>query len=147
MKISTLVFAVAAATLPGSCGAQGEDHAWLRPVLAQLDSVTESLGAQGLSPVGEQHAARLPEFDSREFDLRLPAGSYRIVGVCDADCDVDLVLARDGVEVARDVEVYDTPVLTVRVPEAGTLVVRVIMGTCGFADGCAWGVGVYGTGG
>ena len=147
MKISTMLLAVAAATLLAAAPARAQDE-WLREIVVRLDSVTAALAGEGLSPVGEQHAARLREWDSQEFDLRLAAGSYRMVGVCDSEClDLDLVLTRGGREVDNGVAVVDaTPVLTFQLREAASLTVRVIMDACGMPV-CGWGVGIYRVGG
>lgn len=124
--------------------AQAQDE--LSPhVAAQLDAVVEALDAEGLAPAGEPIGGALNEGENEELELELTAGSYLIIGVCDADCtDLDLQLTADGEEIVSDFEADDTPVLEVDVEEGGVLTLRVDMATCSSGP-CSYGIGIFAT--
>lgn len=143
MKLSMMALAAGAALLCAS-PAQAQDQ-WMQQVSAQLEAVVEALDAEGLAPAGDPHGGALNEGESEEVELELTAGSYLIVGVCDADCsDLDLLLTSDGEEVDSDYEADDTPVLAVDVEEGGTLMLTVEMPACSSGP-CRFGVGVFST--
>jgi hypothetical protein len=141
MKLSMMAIAAGAALLCAS-PARAQDE-WTRQVSEQLDLVVEAMEERGFSPVGDAHTDALGEGASDEVELRLAVGSYEIVGMCDADCeDLDLLLGRDGVEIASDFETDDTPVLAFAVEEGGTFTLRVDMATC-TSGPCRYGVRVF----
>lgn len=143
MKIWTMTLVAGAALLCAS-PARAQDQ-WMQQVAAQLDAVVDALDTEGLTPAGDPHGGALNEGESEEVELELTAGSYLIVGVCDADCsDLDLLLSHDGDEVDSDYEDDDTPVLAVEVEEGGTLILRVEMAACGNGP-CRFGIGVFST--
>lgn len=83
----------------------------------------------------------------RDIPITLSAGTaYRIVGVCDADCDdLDLrIYDASGNEVDWDVDADDTPLLSVTPRRSQTYTLRVIMASC-TDEPCSFGIGVYGT--
>ncbi|HEX6372962.1 MAG TPA: hypothetical protein VF006_28825 [Longimicrobium sp.] len=143
MKMWTMALVAGAALLCAS-PAQAQDQ-WMQQVAAQLDAVVEALDAEGLTPAGDPHGGALEEGEAEEVELELTAGSYLIVGVCDADCsDLDLLLSLDGDEIDSDYETDDTPVLAVEVEEGGTLILTVEMATCSNGP-CRFGIGVFST--
>jgi hypothetical protein len=143
MKLSTLALVTGAALLAAS-PARAQDP-WERQVAAQLDAVVEALDEEGLSPAGDPLYGTLNEGEFQDVTLELTAGSFLIIGVCDADCsDLDLVLTADGEEIDSDLEPDDTPVLVVEVEEGGTLTLRVGMPACSSGP-CRYGVGVFST--
>lgn len=67
------------------------------------------------------------------FTLTLTGGKeYSLIGVCDADCEnLDIYVTDDkGVEITRDVETDDYPVVYIKRGGAVTLNVRVVMVGC-----------------
>lgn len=141
MKLSMMMLAAGAALLCAS-PAPAQDE-WTRQVSQQLDMVVEAMAERGFSPVGDAHIEALSEGASDEVELQLAAGSYMIVGMCDADCeDLDLVLSLNGEEVTGDFETDDTPVLAFQVEESGTFTLRVDMATC-TSGPCRYGVRVF----
>ena len=71
--------------------------------------------------------------------IRLEAGvQYRILGVCDNDCnDLDLALLRGGIELSKDITTNDHPVLEVTPTTTAEYQIKVTMyhcstGTCGY---------------
>lgn len=143
MKLSTMALVAGAALLCAS-PARAQDQ-WMQQVAAQLDAVVDALDTEGLTPAGDPHGGALGEGANEDLELELTAGSYLIIGVCDADCsDLDLVLSADGDEIASDYEPDDTPVLVVEVEEGGTLTLTVQMAACSSGP-CRYGIGVFTT--
>ena len=140
MKLSMMTIAAGALLCASPARAQDE---WTQQVSQQLDLVVQAMAERGFSPVGDPLTDALSEGASDEVELQLAGGTYMIVGMCDADCeDLDLLLGRDGVEVASDFETDDTPVLAFALEEGGTVTLRVDMATC-TSGPCRYGVRVF----
>lgn len=142
MKISTIALLAGAGLLFATPAAAQQD-AWLRQVNAQLEAVADALSEEGLSTAAEPASGALDEGEAEELELELSAGTYLIIGVCDADCsDLDLVLSDGGDEIDSDMEMDDTPVVTVELDGPASLTLRVNMATCS-SEPCRYGVGVF----
>ena len=142
MKLTKIALFAGAALLFASPAAAQD--AWMSQVAAQLDAVIEALDAEGLSEATEPVGGALAEGAGEDVEFELAAGSYAIVGVCDADCsDLDLVLVNaSGGESAADRELDDVPVVTFQADADGRYVVKVEMATCG-TERCEYGVRVF----
>lgn len=142
MKIAKIALMAGAALLFASPAAAQD--AWMTQVNAQLTAVVEALDGEGFTPATEPVGGALAEGDGEDIELELNAGTYVIVGMCDADCsDLDLVLSSADGEVDSDVATDDAPVVTVELTRRTTLNLRVVMAACSSAP-CRYGVGVFG---
>ena len=81
---------------------------------------------------------------SDSWSFTLPGGnSYKIVGVCDNDCqDLDIRVSVGDDVVAEDVLDDDVPIVNFSAKSETRYSVRVTMATCK-ADPCFWGIGVF----
>lgn len=143
MKLSMMALLAGAGLLVASPASAQEDP-WMGQVAAQLGAVVQAVAAQGMSPAADPVAGSLAMGAADEVELALQPGQYLVVGVCDTDCsDLDLVLTgTDGAELASDLEMDDTPVVTVTLTEAATLTLEVKMAACTSAP-CRYGIGLY----
>ena len=121
---------------------------WEEVVNSQLAAAHESLVGDGFSLIRDHHKGYLENEKKERISFTLRAGvSYRILGVCDNDCDdLDLTLYDSrGNVVTQDVAVDDYPLLSVTPDETGTYQVEVYMVSCSVSP-CYYGIGIWGEG-
>ena len=97
----------------------------------------------GYAVAGWEKQSLLRNGAEESFSITLTGGTeYSLIGVCDADCEnLDLYVTDDkGVEVTRDVEEDDFPVVYIK--RGGTFRVRAVMTKCTDAP-CAFGIKAY----
>jgi hypothetical protein len=142
MKLSLLVLAAAAATL-----AAAPAQAQLDPtVRTQLDSAAVLMQGQGHTLKQQPVGGTLGAGTQDTKQIQLAAGSYVIVGTCDADCsDLDMVLTdSNGSAVDSDMETDDVPMLVVEVPANATYTLTVQMASC-TTSVCHYGYAIFGS--
>lgn len=129
--------ALACALVPAAALAQGDV---IDQLVAKADAVMQD---KAYKPNGWQQRGELQQGAEVRMNVTLTGGKlYSIVGMCDTDCansDI-VVLDGDGLEVTRDVEADDFPI--VNVSKSGTYTVRFLMVTCA-ANPCGYAVKSY----
>lgn len=111
-------------------------------VLAQLAAYDEAFSEDGFIRSHEVVLGSMREGGRTEIVRTYRSGqTYGIMGACDRDCDdLDLfVYAPSGTLLDSDVELDDTPLLTLVARTTGTYRIVVSMASCTTAP-CAWGV-------
>jgi len=128
---------------------QGSSGGWQEIVSSQLGNMLETVESSGYRQIEGNRTGSLDEDERESVTLSLQSGTdYMLVGVCDQDCsDLDLRL-RDpnGNEVDEDIELDDTPIVSITPSRPGDYSLQVIMVSCS-TEPCFYGVGVYGKGG
>ncbi len=112
----------------------------------QLDHVRSQMRDSGYRETHEQKIGSLRSGDNARFEVRLREGtSYRIVAVCDEDCDdLDMILYdENGNEIDSDRADDSIPIVEVSPRWDGKFEVRVNMASCNIAP-CQYGVMVMG---
>ena len=126
---------------------QGDDNRYIRQVREQLRRAGESLERQGFELAQSVYTGSLDDGESESLTITLPfrTGGYRLVGVCDNDCDdLDLVFMNlYGETIAEDLEPDDLPVLMIASVGHTRYRLRVNMASCSSSP-CWYGVGVFG---
>lgn len=113
-------------------------------VQRQIARQREVMERQGYAMVGEPRLGALQQGVWEEFEFALAPGNYEIRGFCDQNCaNLGLrVYDRLGQPVAFDRQMDDTPVVSVRAHNEGTVRVRARMGGCRW-ESCALGLVVF----
>jgi len=122
---------------------------WQEQVTNQLDAANELMSEAGFSRVGSYRTGAIDGGSSERVSFTLQAGvSYQFLGVCDNDCsDLDLTLYDPrGTSIATDVELDDTPLLSITAGQSGTYSLEVKMIDCDVSP-CFYGVGLWSSGG
>ncbi len=136
--LSTL-FAVVLLAVPSIARAQSHAEA----VWAQLNRTYTQVNGDGF---GSRNyiIGRMANGVSDSWTLTLPGGSaYKIVGVCDNDCeDLDIRVTIGDDLVAEDVLDDDVPIVNFTAKGEQRYNVKVTMATCK-ADPCFWGIGIF----
>lgn len=136
--LSTL-FAAALFALPSIAGAQSHAEA----VWTQLNRAYNQVNGDGF---GSRNyvIGRMANGSSDSWSFTLPGGtSYKIVGVCDNDCeDLDIRVSIGDEVVAEDILDDDVPIVNFTAKGETRYSVRVTMATCK-ADPCFWGIAVF----
>ena len=117
-----------------------------RVVGGQLDHVRSEMRGSGYRETHDQTIGSLRSGAHERFEVSLREGtSYRIIGVCDEDCDdLDIVLYdENGNEIDSDREDDSIPIVEVSPRWDGKFEVRVNMASCEIAP-CQYGVVVMG---
>ncbi|MFC1628154.1 pre-peptidase C-terminal domain-containing protein [Gemmatimonadota bacterium] len=125
--------------------AQAQLDAWEEVVNNQLAAANEALADEGFALLREPHKGYLENENKERISFTLRAGiAYRILGVCDSDCDdLDLTLYDPkGNKVTEDVAVDDYPLLSITPAESGTYQVEVYMVSCTVSP-CYYGIGFW----
>ncbi|MFC1499463.1 caspase family protein [Candidatus Zixiibacteriota bacterium] len=129
--------------------AQAQLDEWEEVVNNQLAAAHEALVDEGFSLIRDHHKGYLENENKERISFTLRAGvEYRILGVCDSDCnDLDLALYDPkGKMVTNDVATDDYPLLMFTPDETGTYQVEVNMVACTVSP-CYYGIGLWGQGG
>ena len=137
---------IAALALFAAAPAIAQSDQWTKQVESQLAKWLERLGSKGYDIAAPVKTGSLKKGTSMEHMVRLTAGTaYALVGTCDNDCsDIDLRLYNSfGVEVQKDIEADDFPVVMLTPPRTGEYKLRIIMVQC-TSEPCRYGFGVYG---
>ncbi len=136
--LSTL-FAVVLLALPSIAGAQTHAEA----VWTQLNRAYNQVNGDGF---GSRNyvIGRMASGASDSWSFTLPGStSYKIVGVCDNDCeDLDIRVSIGDDVIAEDVLDDDVPIVNFSAKGETRYSVRVTMATCK-ADPCFWGIAVF----
>jgi hypothetical protein len=137
--ILSIVFAVALLALPSVASAQSYAEA----VWSQLNDVYNQVNGEGFDS-RNYVIGRMANGSSDSWSFTLPGGnSYKIVGVCDNDCDdLDIEVSIDGAVIAEDVLDDDVPIVNFTATNETRYTVRVTMASCS-ADPCFWGLAVF----
>jgi hypothetical protein len=136
--LSTL-FAAVLFAVPSIAGAQSHAEA----VWSQLNRAYSQVNGEGFSS-RNYVIGRMDNGSSDSWSFTLPGGtSYKIVGVCDNDCeDLDIRVSIGDNVVAEDVLDDDVPIVNFTAKNETRYSVRVTMATCK-ADPCFWGIAVF----
>ena len=121
---------------------------WQEQVAGQLEEASSIARNGGLSELEEPRTGFVDAGEQESITVSLQSGvEYMMVGVCDNDCsDIDLRLYDpSGDEVDVDIEMDDTPVVSITPGRSGNYRLDVIMVTCSTST-CFYGVGIYGSG-
>lgn len=113
-------------------------------ILESLDSAQRILGVSGGS-LRHEGSGGLDEGEAIGFSVRLTPGAiYRIVAVCDRDCnDLDMWAEDDGGEVlGGDFEPRSIAMLLIQAPASGAVTLNASMAACSL-EPCAYGYRVY----
>ena len=136
-------FAIAAAlsggTIAGASPAAAQSGI-VDQLLARADAVYDQHGYKKLD---WERQSLLRSGAEEIFTVTLTGGTeYSLIGVCDADCEnLDIYVTDEkGVEVTKDVETDDYPV--VHIKRGGTFRVRVVMTKCTDAP-CEFGIKAF----
>lgn len=137
--LRSTMFAVALLALPSVASAQ----AYAEAVWSQLNDVYNQVNGEGFSS-RNYVIGRMANGSSDSWSFTLPGGnSYKIVGVCDNDCeDLDIEVSIDGAVIAEDVLDDDVPIVDFTATNETRYTVRVTMASCS-ADPCFWGLAVF----
>jgi hypothetical protein len=137
--ILSSVFAVALLALPSVASAQSYAEA----VWSQLNDVYNQVNGEGFDS-RNYVIGRMANGSSDSWSFTLPGGnSYKIVGVCDNDCqDLDIRVSSGDNVVAEDVLDDDVPIVNFTAKNETRYSVRVTMAAC-TADPCFWGIAVF----
>lgn len=136
--LSTL-FAVALLVVPSLVEAQSHAEA----VWTQLNRAFGQVRGDGFNS-RNYVIGRMSNGSSDSWSFTLPGGnSYKIVGVCDNDCeDLDLRVSIGDEMVTEDVLDDDVPIVNFSAKNETRYSVKVSMVTCK-ADPCFWGIAVF----
>ncbi|MCW3848343.1 hypothetical protein OF829_13945 [Sphingomonas sp. LB-2] len=111
-------------------------------LLARADEVYDQ---HGYVKQGWERQSLLKQGGEESFTITLTGGhEYSLIGVCDRDCEnLDLYVTDEkGVEVTKDVEDDDYPVVYIKRGGTLTLRVRAVMTKCSDAP-CEYGIKAY----
>ncbi len=115
-------------------------------ILAQLQQAEAALAQQGFQMIGPPASGGLAQGQTWNVAAQLNPGiDYRMVGVCDRDCnDLDLVVFdANGAVIAQDTSTTSQPVVAIQSSYAGNFTVQVQMFNCTVAP-CYYAVALYG---
>ncbi|MBD1848839.1 hypothetical protein H6F87_02245 [Cyanobacteria bacterium FACHB-502] len=121
-------------------------NSYTEQVARQLVEATILAGHRNIPPTHEPQIQTLRDGRSSVMTLNLRSGaSYRLVGVCDADCaDLDLKLYdQNGNLISSDIAADSTPIISVVPRWSGQFYLQVDMANCQ-ANYCYYGIGVFG---
>jgi hypothetical protein len=131
------------AVVVGSGPAAASDKAYYREVKGRIE-----LARAGMAPFGwrleEVYTGSVPAGQGGFANLKLePGKEYRIVGRCDDDCTgLDLVLARDGQPIVRDLDGDKLPSIDFQTRYTGNFSAATRIVGCETAS-CRYGVAVF----
>lgn len=140
--------AAAAAMLAGSVGAQAQESGTTRGVrmLDMLRSEAVLREANRGERLLSAEVGSLSEGQNREVHLVGGwSGTMTVIGYCDQYCgDLDLYVVDDtGAEVASDVSINDTPVVTFSASSSRTYRLRIRMYRCQADQVCMYGAAAF----
>lgn len=137
LSLSTLL---AATLLLAPAAARAQSHA--DAVWNQLNRAFNSVNSDGF---GSRNyiIGRMGNGVSDAWTLTLPGGTYKILGVCDNDCDdLDIRVSIGETVVGEDVLDDDVPIVNFTGKGEQRYSIRVTMASCK-ADPCFWGIAVF----
>jgi hypothetical protein len=140
------MLALTALLLGSMAGPAAAQDDWVQQVRQLLRQAGQALEDRGYSMSHKLYAGSLNEAAYKMVSVDLQVGkSYRIVGVCDADCsDLDTTLYDShGNQIDQDIREDDVPIVSITPPRSATYRVKVSMITCS-AEPCRYGLGVFG---
>jgi hypothetical protein len=150
LRYGVLTCVVLSTLVVGQLGAQrtrsNNINEWERQVAFLLAADDEAASRLGLTPTHDPYANQLRNNTYDDVTVLLRAyKTYRIAGVCDADCtDLDFKLYDENWNlIDSDTEPDDTPEVDVTPEHTATFHLRVIMVRCRI-NPCWYGVRVYG---
>jgi hypothetical protein len=135
--------ALLGAAVVASGPAMASDQPYFREVKGRIE-----LARASMSPFGwrldQVYTGTLPSGEGGVAKLKLePGREYRILGRCDDDCEgLDLVLARDGQPIQRDLEGDKLPSLDFKARFTGDYTAAARMVGCEAAT-CRYGIAVF----
>ena len=145
MRSIIAAIALAAMLLAGGTALAQVPREYAAQLAQGLARAEIELGHQGFTRAAGPFAGALAVRGVSQAPVTLRSGQeYRIIGVCDADCDdLDLrLLDGAGAVIAQDVAPNDLPQLIVRPRMTGPYVIETQMARCANAP-CYFAVNVY----
>ena len=123
--------------------AAASDKPYFREVKGRIELARASMSSSGWR-LDQVYTGTLPTGQGGVAKLKLePGKEYRIVGRCDEDCTgLDLVLARDGQPIVRDLEGDKLPSLDFKTRFTGNFTAATRMVGCEAAT-CRYGIAVF----
>jgi hypothetical protein len=115
-------------------------------ILGQLQQAQAALAQQGFQMIGQPYSGGLQQGQTWNVPAQLSTGiEYRVVGVCDRDCnDLDLVLFDgNGQPLVQDRSTTSQPVLGIQPSYTGPYTLQVQMYNCSVAP-CYYAVALWG---
>lgn len=115
-------------------------------ILGQLQQAQAALAQQGFQMIGQPYSGGLQQGQTWNVPAQLSTGvEYRVVGVCDRDCnDLDLVLFDgNGQPIVQDRSTSSQPVLGIQPSYSGAYTLQVQMYNCS-VEPCYYAVALWG---
>lgn len=143
--VRATILALAALGLASVSAAAQVPREYAAQLAQQLAHAEQAFRQMGFTRAAGPFAGGLAQRGARALPVTLRAGhSYRILGVCDADCsDLDLrLIDQNGGVIAVDVAPDDVPILDATPRVTGQHTIEVSMRRCATAP-CYFAVNVY----
>lgn len=121
--------------------AEAQSHA--EAVWTQLNRAYEQVNGEGFNS-RNYVIGRTNNGGSDSWTFTLPGGnSYKIIGVCDNDCDdLDIKVSEGDRTVAEDILDDDVPIVNFSAKNETRFVVKVTMASCK-SEPCFFGIGIF----
>lgn len=142
----TTALAAAVLALAVAAPASAQDNRFEEQVAFQMSIVESFARSVGFEKTHELLFSSLDEGESETFTLNVDAGmDYRMIALCDEDCDDIDIYLEDGAGnvIDQDVSVNDAPVVSLSARADTSYRLRVRMYTCS-VEPCYFGVAIFG---
>ena len=143
MSKSGVIALAAAIALSGAAPAVAQSE-YRQQLQSQFDNARNLVSGDGYTVAIGPFIGMLNNGNRERFTIPVQKGvRYKVLGVCDNDCeDLDIRVSIGDNVVAEDVLDDDVPIVNFTAKNETRYSVRVTMATCK-ADPCFWGIAVF----